>query len=75
MSVATYEGFVDESGQVRLLDQVDLPINARVFIVVPQFIEPLNDKPRHIYSPHLVNPADAADFRLQEVTPTDSAPL
>ena len=75
MNVATYEGIVDESGQERLLDQVNLPINARVFIVVPQFIEPLNDKPRHIYSPRLVNPAEAADFRLQEVAPTDYASL
>lgn len=64
MSVATYEGVVDESGEIRLLEPVALPVNARVFVVVPHFIEPLSDKPRHIYSPRLHNPADAADFRL-----------
>lgn len=75
MSVATYEGFVDESGEIRLLEPVALPVNARVFVVVPQMMEPLSDKPRHIYSPRLVNPADAADFRLQEVKPADYASL
>lgn len=75
MRVATYEGFIDEAGQIRLLEPVDLPINARVFIVVPQLLEPLNDKPGHLYSPRLVNPADAADFRLQEVKPADYASL
>ncbi len=70
MSVATYEGFIDESGQVRLLEPVDLPIRARVFVVVPQFDEQLHDRPRHIYTPRLVNAVDAADFRLQEVKST-----
>ena len=66
MSVATYEGFIDESGQVRLLEQVNLPINARVFVIVPQSDERFRDKPWHIYTPRLVNMADASDFRLIE---------
>ena len=75
MSVATYEGFVDESGQVRLLEPVVLPIRARVFIVVPEFDEKVGKQPRHIYSPRLVNAKDAADFQLNEVTSTDYAAL
>lgn len=75
MSVATYEGFIDELGQVRLLEPVALPIRARVFVVVPEFDEKLGDQPRHIYSPRLVNPKDAADFQLREVTSADYAAL
>jgi len=75
MSVATYEGFIDELGQVRLLEPVALPIRARVFIVVPELDEKLGDKPRHIYSPWLVNPKDAGDFQLKEVTSTNYAAL
>ncbi len=75
MSVVTYEGFIDESGQVRLLEQVALPIHARVFVVVPQFDEHLYDKPRHVYSPRLANAKDTADFQLNEVSPTDYATL
>ncbi len=75
MTVATYEGYIDESGQVRLLEPVQLPIRARVFVVVPQFDERLSDTARHIYTPRLVNPKDAADFQLNEVKSTDYAAL
>lgn len=67
MSVVTYEGFIDESGQVRLLEQVALPIWAKVFVVVPQFDERLGEKVRHISTPRLVNATDTADFQLHEV--------
>lgn len=75
MSVATFEGFIDELGQVRLVEPVALPIRARVFVVVPEFDEKLGDQPRRIYSPRLVNPKDAADFQIREVTSADYAAL
>lgn len=58
MSVRTIEGVV-EGGQVRLPDEVELPENAVVYVVIPD-IEPT--RRLHIYSPRLAHPEDAAFF-------------
>lgn len=37
MAVMTYEGWI-ENGQIRLASGVTLPENAKVFVVVPDFV-------------------------------------
>ena len=59
MQVATYEAVV-ENGQVRLPSDLQLPENARVYVVVPEI-----DRSRAlIASPRLVHPEQAKDFVL-----------
>ena len=63
MSVLALEGTV-ENGQIRLAGGVHLPEKTRVLIVVPS-MRVL--KEAHWYSPRLVRPAQAADFKLQVI--------
>lgn len=63
MAITTFEGIV-ENGQIRLHDNVTLPENAKVYVVIPDF----EAVPRaHVRSPHLVHPAQAADFTKQVI--------
>jgi hypothetical protein len=63
MSVMTLEGVV-ENGQIRLPASVHLPEKARVYVVIPDTdVRPA----AHIASPHLANPAQAADFEKEVV--------
>ncbi len=58
MAVSTLEGIV-ENGHIRLRDNVTLPDNTRVYVVVPDF----EAVPRaRVRSPRLVHPEQAADF-------------
>ena len=57
------EGVV-ENGKIRLPDEVTLPENARVFVIVA---ESASSTPPRIPSPRLANPGQAADFRKQLV--------
>lgn len=63
MSVLALEGTV-ENGQIRLAGGVHLPEKTRVLIVVPS-MHVL--KEAHLYSPRLVHPAQATDFKLQVI--------
>lgn len=65
MSVLTLEGTV-ENGQIRLTGDVHLPEKTRVLIVVPG-MHLL--KEARLYSPRLVHPEQAADFKLQVIEP------
>jgi len=65
MSVLALEGTV-ENGQIRLAGGVHLPEKTRVLIVVPS-MHVL--KEARLYSPRLVHPAQAADFKLQVIEP------
>jgi hypothetical protein len=67
MSILALEGTV-ENGQIRLAGRVHLPEKTRVLIVVPS-MHVL--KETHWYSPHLVHPAQAADFKLQVIEPEE----
>lgn len=59
MNVTTFEGVV-ENGQIRLSTNFRLPEQTRVYVVVPD----LEFKPvAHIFSPRLVHPAQAKDFK------------
>jgi hypothetical protein len=63
MSILTLEGTV-ENGQIRLAGDVHLPEKTRVFIVVPDWRA---SKEARLYSPHLVHPEQAADFKLEVI--------
>lgn len=71
MAVQTFEGIV-EAGQIRLLSGEQLPEQATVYIVVPNYKEPeeslytvsLSQNPR-IASPRLASKDDAARFALE----------
>jgi hypothetical protein len=61
MAVSTLEGIV-ENGRIRLRDNVMLPDNTRVYVVVPDF-EAVPQA--HVYSPRLAHPEQSADFAKQ----------
>ena len=67
MSVLALEGTV-ENGQIRLAGGVHLPEKTRVLIVVPSMHVM---KEAHLYSPRLVHPAQAADFKLKVIEPEE----
>jgi hypothetical protein len=71
MSVMTLEGVV-EDGQIRLMPQIKLPDGTRVYIIVPDI--QISNVSR-IYSPRLVNRADAADFVLEVIEEASDAGL
>jgi len=63
MQVATFEGVI-ENGRIRLQANINLPENMRVFVIIPDFEA---KKVAHVYSPHLVHPEQAADFKKEIV--------
>ncbi len=69
MTNPTIEGIV-ENGQIRLLENVRLPENTRVYVVIA---ESDASRPARIYSPRLAHPEQAADFVKQVFEePTDA---
>lgn len=70
MQITTYEGVV-ENGQIRLKLPINLPEQAKVYVIIPS----LEMKPAaRIYSPRLAHPEQAIDFIkeiVEEVTDDD----
>jgi hypothetical protein len=64
MSISTYEGII-ENGQIRLREDVTLPENAKVYVVIPD-LEAEPTKAR-VFSPRLVHPEQAGDFVKQVI--------
>jgi hypothetical protein len=67
MQVSTYEGIV-ENGKIRLKSDVHLPESITVYVVVPEIVT----KPVvHVYSPRLLYPEQAKEFKKEiiEVLP------
>lgn len=63
MTLSTFEGIV-ENGQIRLRDNVTLPENTKVYVIIPD----LETAPQaHVSSPRLAHPEQAADFAKQIV--------
>ena len=63
MGIATFEGIIDQ-GQIRLNTRVHLPENTKVYVIVPNIqIEQI----AYVFSPHLVHPEQAADFKMEIV--------
>ena len=60
MNGRIYEAVV-QNGQIRLSDHIQLPDNTTVYVTVPEERTPAR---RHITSPRLAHPEEAADFRM-----------
>ncbi len=71
MPISAFEGVV-ENGQIRLRDNVTLPENTRVYIVIPD-VEVVPQA--HVYSPRLAHPEQAADFAKQIIEVSADAGL
>jgi hypothetical protein len=69
MSVRTFEGLV-EDGQIRLLDDAQLPDKTKVYVVVPD----TGSRVSRLWSPRLADPEQAADFRMEVTEPSQSDP-
>lgn len=61
MNLQLLEGTVAQ-GQVQLPPEIHLPENLRVYVLVP---EALAQPVVHVYSPHLKNPAQITDFKME----------
>ena len=71
MTISTFEGVV-ENGQIRLRDNVTLPENTKVYVVIPDLEAALK---AHVYSPRLVRPEQAGDFAKQVIEVSTDAGL
>jgi hypothetical protein len=63
MTNPTIEGIV-ENGQIRLLENIRLPENTRVYVVIA---ESKASRPLQMHSPRLAHPEQAADFVKQVI--------
>jgi hypothetical protein len=64
MSIATYEGVV-KKGKIRLQDGIELPENAKVYVIVANIDVKLGDKkPVRMMSPRLTSRKQAARLKL-----------
>ena len=71
MTISTFEGIV-ENGQIRLRNNVTLPENSKVYIIIPDFE---NAPQARVSSPRLVHPEQAADFAKKIVEVSADAEL
>jgi hypothetical protein len=69
VAISTFEGVVKD-GQIRLRDNVQLPEDTEVYVVIPDFASLPQAR---VPSPRLVRPEQAADFIKQVVEATDDA--
>jgi len=63
MNGRTYEGLVTK-GQIRLRDNIHLPENTRVYVVVPEGDAVARSR---IATPRLARPEQAEDFRMEVI--------
>lgn len=71
MAISTFQGVV-KNGQIRLRDNVTLPEDTEVYVVIPDF----ESLPRaRVHSPRLAHPEQAADFVKQIVQVARDADL
>ena len=71
MQVTTFEGVV-QNGQIRLTSNIQLPESTKVYVLIPG----LEDKRTfRVYSPRLVHPEQAIDFKKQLVEEEPNASL
>ncbi len=63
MTIVTLEGVV-EHGQIRLMNDVQLSDNTKVYIIVPSIQV---EQTAHISSPRLARPEQIADFMLEVI--------
>lgn len=63
MQVKVFEGII-ENGQIRLKTKVDLPEKTKVYVIIPDFAA---QKVVRVYSPRLVHPEQAVDFKKEVI--------
>lgn len=63
MGISTFQGVV-KNGQIQLRDDVTLPEDAEVYVVIPDSKTQLRAR---VHGPRLVHPGQAADFVKQVV--------
>lgn len=61
MNIATFEGVVKQ-GKIQLKRGIRLPDKTKVYVVVPDF---QTEQAARIFTPHLVHPEQAADFKME----------
>ena len=66
MPMTAMEGTV-ENGRIRLREDISLPENTRVFVIIDGFAGPGTGPSSVIRSPRLAHPEQAGDFRKQVV--------
>jgi hypothetical protein len=71
MTNQSIEGIV-ENGQIRLLEDIRLPENTRVYVVIA---ESNASRPAHVRSPRLAHPEQAGDFVKQVTEVSTDAPI
>ncbi|HKZ84390.1 MAG TPA: hypothetical protein VJ793_12115 [Anaerolineae bacterium] len=69
MSVVTLEGIV-EHNRIRLLDNIQLPDNTRVYVIVPGIQV---EQVVHVYSPRLALREQASDFKMEIIEESPDA--
>lgn len=69
--IQTYEA-IYESGVIRLKDNIRLPENTKVYVMVPEGGEKLSYR---ITSPRLAHPEQSADFVKEVVDEEYNAPI
>jgi hypothetical protein len=68
MPQLAFEGFV-EHGRIRLTEEIRLPENTKVYMIVPEG----GGDPAHFPSPQLVHPEQALHFVLEMVEDAPNA--
>ena len=63
MQVKAFEGVI-ENGQIRLETDIELPEKTKVYVIIPDFETPTAV---HVYSPRLVHPEQAVDFKKEVI--------
>jgi len=71
MQVTAYEGII-ENGQIRLKTNVDLPEKMRVYVIIPNLE---TEKTVRVYSPRLVHPEQAVDFKKEIIEELPNADI
>ena len=71
MSIVTIEGVV-EQGQIRLKNDVHLPDNTKVYVIVPGMQV---QQVANVVSPRLAHPEQAIDFKLEVVEESPDASI
>ena len=69
MQVKAFEGVI-ENGQIRLKTNISLPDKTKVYVIIPDVEVP---KAVHIYSPRLVHPEQAVDFKKEVIEEAPNA--
>jgi len=69
MQITAYEGVI-ENGIIKLKTNVNLPEKMRVYVIIPNLE---TEKTVRVYSPRLVHPEQAVDFKKEIIEESSNA--